>query len=431
MENDVESFFALAEALGIGLLIGIEREQNAQAGDKVASAGVRSFSLAALIGALSMMAGGVPLLAVAVIAVAVTRLVSVAQRGDPTTGLTTSFALVAVVVLGAMATVTAMLAAAVALVIASLLAAREVLHGFSRQILTPPELRDGLILGVSALVILPVLPNVDIGPGGALNPRNLFLMVVLVMLIGAAGHVATRVVGVRLGLPVSGFLSGFVSSLATIATLGKRAGEKPEEATSAATGATLSSVSSLAQNGIILAALSPSMLGTGLPLLVGMGLMAAGIGALMFFRTLGGELKPAKMELPNRVFSVWGAVRFAAIVATVMVFSATLNDIFGNAAILVTIALAGLVSTNSAVVALGSLVAAGQIPAIDGTLPLAAALTANTLVRIWVARSSADKSFQRAVIWGLIAQLVALWAAWWIGGVVWDWLVDTAEELVE
>ena len=114
-----------------------------------------------------------------------------------------------------------------------------------------------------------------------------------------------------------------------------------------------------------------------------------------------------------------------------MVFSATLNDIFGNAAILVTIALAGLVSTNSAVVALGSLVAAGQIPAIDGTLPLAAALTANTLVRIWVARSSADKSFQRAVIWGLIAQLVALWAAWWIGGVVWDWLVDTAEELVE
>ncbi|MBX8803266.1 hypothetical protein HBA92_21300 [Ochrobactrum sp. MR28] len=52
-------------------------------------------------------------------------------------------------------------------------------------------------LGVSILVILPVLPNLNFGPGGALNPRDLFIIVVLVMLIGAAGHIATRVVGVH------------------------------------------------------------------------------------------------------------------------------------------------------------------------------------------------------------------------------------------
>lgn len=66
METDPESFFALAEALGIGLLMGIERERSLHARGDEASAGVRTFALASLVGALSMMTGGVPVLAVAV-----------------------------------------------------------------------------------------------------------------------------------------------------------------------------------------------------------------------------------------------------------------------------------------------------------------------------------------------------------------------------
>ena len=422
METTTEPFFALAEALGIGLLIGIEREQSMHSRGKDASAGVRTFALASLIGAISMMVGGVPLLAVAVVTVGISRIVSVALWGDPTTGLTTSFALLVVVLLGALAMETAMLAAGVAVVIASLLAAREVLRGFSRTVLTAAELRDGLILGVSVLVILPVLPDRDFGPGGALNPRTLFIIVVLVMAIGAAGHIATRVVGARLGLPVSGFLSGFVSSTATIAALGRRAGEKPDDVKSAAAGASLSSVSSLIQIGVILFTLSPAMFGAGIPLLLGAGLAAGLHGAAIFFLTLRGEIKPAVLDLPSQVFSVSGAVKFALLVGIVMLVSATLNDYFGNAAILVTVALAGLVSTNSATVALGSLVAAGQIAAMDGALPLAAAVSANTVIRIWIALRSREASFRRAVSVGLVIQLAALWAAWWLGGIVWAWI---------
>jgi uncharacterized membrane protein (DUF4010 family) len=171
-----------------------------------------------------MLAGGVPLLAVATVIVCVLRVAWIVVRGDQTAGLTTSLALISAVLLGALAIETATMAAGVAVLIASLLAAREVLHNFSRTVLTPVELRDGLILGVSVLVILPALPNLDVGPGGALNPRNLFSIIVLIMSIGAAGHIATRVVGARLGLPLSGFLSGFVSSTATITALGRRAG---------------------------------------------------------------------------------------------------------------------------------------------------------------------------------------------------------------
>lgn len=424
METNIESFLVIAEALGIGLLIGIEREKSMHKLGNDSSAGVRTFAIAALIGAISMMIGGVPLLAVALVVIGIARIVSVAQRGDPTTGLTTSFALLAVVLLGGVTGDATLLAASLAVILASLLAARELLQGFSRSLLTAVEMRDGLILGVSALVILPVLPNLDIGPNGALNPRNLFLIVVLVMLIGTAGHIATRIVGARLGLPLSGFLSGFVSSTATIAALGRRADEKPEDAKSSAAGATLSSVSSLIQNGIILLALSPAMFAAGLPLLLAAGVVTGLHGAVIFFLTLRGKIKPAVLELPSQVFSVISAVKFALIVAAVMLISATLNDHFGNAAIIVTVALAGLVSTNSATIALASLVVAGQISAADGALPLAAALSANAVIRIWIAMRSGDISFRRTVSTGLALQAATLWLTWWLSGIAWVWIKD-------
>ena len=355
----------------------------------------------------------------AVAAVGTVRIVWVVQQGDPTIGLTTSLTLVAVVLLGALATETALLAAGVGVVIASLLTAREVLRGFSRTVLTAAELRDGLILGVSVLVILPVLPDINFGPGGALNPRDLFIIVVLVMLIGAAGHIATRVAGARLGLPVSGFLSGFVSSTATIAALGRRASEKPGDSKSASAGATFSSVSSLIQIGIILLILSPAMFAVGLPVLLGAGLAAGLYGAVTFFLAQRGDVKSAVLELPQQVFSVKAAVNFALIVATTMLISAILNDYFGSEAILVTVALAGLASTNSATFAIASLVAAGQISAIDGVLPLAAAISANTVVRIWIALRSGESSFRSTVSGGLLVQLAVLWVAWWLGSIAW------------
>jgi uncharacterized membrane protein (DUF4010 family) len=424
MQTDPEAFYALVEALGIGLLIGVERERSTHAPSEGASTGVRTFALASLIGAISMMTGGVPLLMVAVAVIAIARVVLVAQQTEKNIGLTTSLALVSVVLLGALATETAMFAAAVAVVIASLLAARDMLRGFSRSVLTAVELRDGLILGVAILVILPILPNLEIGPGGALNPRALFIIVVVIMLISAAGHTATRVIGVRLGLPVSGFLSGFVSSTSTILALGQRASEKPEDAQSAAAGATLSSVSSLVQIGIILLALSPAMFTVGLPLLFAAGLAAALHGAAIFFLALHRKVEPAVLDLPSQVFSVKGALSFALVVAVVMLISAALNDVFGTTAVFATVALAGLVSTNSATVALASLVAAGQISAVDGALPLAAALSTNTVVRLLIAWRGKNVAFRRTVAFGLVLQLAAIWLSWWLAEILRDWFAD-------
>lgn len=416
IEVDANSLFALTEALGIGLLIGIEREQHAYRSGQEAFVGVRSFTLASLAGAISMMTGGVLLVAVVVVLFGVVRIVEILVYNEQNVGITTSLALVVTVLLGALALQATIVAASVAVVIAALLAAREVLHNFSRSILTAVELRDGLILGVSILVILPILPDYDIGPSGVLNPRNLFIIVVIVMLIGAVGHFLTRVVGARLGLPLSGFLSGFVSSTTTIAVLAKRAIDKPNDARSAASGAVLSSVSSLIQIGIILLTLSPAMFVAGIPILLGAGLTAGLYGAAIFFLALRSETTQAVVELPSQIFSVKEAVKFALIVASVMLVSAVLSDQFGSGAILLAVALAGLASTNSAAVALASLVAVGQISAVEGILPLAVALSTNTVVRIGISLRSKEPSYRGVVAISLLLQLLVLWGVWWLDG---------------
>lgn len=242
----------LLEALGIGLLIGIERERNAGVTGGLIPAGVRTFALASLTGALSQIAGGWPMLAVAVAVIGGLRMATHLSQPDQQAGLTTSLALLIVVLLGALSIEHTFLAAASGVLVAALLAARTVLRDFSRSVLNDFEIRDGLILGVSALLILPILPNEALGPGGAINPQNLFVIVILVMAIGAVGHICTRVFGSRLGLPLSGFLSGFVSSTATVVAMLKKVQDRPLKAYPAAAGVTFSSVSSLAQTGILL-----------------------------------------------------------------------------------------------------------------------------------------------------------------------------------
>src|SRR5262249_58472180 len=116
-------------------------------------------------------------------------------------------------------------AGAVAVVTALRLWGRERLQPFVGKVLTEDEMRSALVLGAAVVVVLPLLPNEPMGPFDAWVPYKIWRLVVLVLLIGAAGHVATRVLGPRFGLPISGLASGFVSRSATIRALGARAAQ--------------------------------------------------------------------------------------------------------------------------------------------------------------------------------------------------------------
>ena len=152
------------------------------------------------------------------------------------------------------------LASGLAVAVAILLAARSRLHRFVRTVLSRNELVDALILAAGALVVLPLLPDTYLGPFDALNPRTLWKFTLLVMTISAGGHVALRLFGPRIGLPLAGFASGFISSTLTVGTMGQRVAAEPLLMGPAVAGAVLSSVSTLVLMATVLAAISPAAL---------------------------------------------------------------------------------------------------------------------------------------------------------------------------
>ena len=107
--------------------------------------------------------------------------------------------------------------------------------------------RDALMLAALGLVFLPLLPNTPQAWLGGINLRPLGAMVWLILLLQAVGHVALRIAGPRFGLAASGFVSGFVSSTATVASFGSRARREPELVGTLAAGAVFSSAATLAR----------------------------------------------------------------------------------------------------------------------------------------------------------------------------------------
>ena len=197
---------ALAVALGAGLLIGLERERRKGQGDDRAAAGLRTFMVTALAGAmgqiLSFQVAAVVLAAVALLA-GLSYWRSRAQ--DP--GLTTEVALLATALIGMLAVPAPALAAGAAVVLAVVLAARDRLHRFATQWLSDAEMHDTLMLAALVLILLPLLPAQPLAWLGGLSPRRMLTLLVVILAMQALSHVAQRLLGGRLGLPVSGLLT--------------------------------------------------------------------------------------------------------------------------------------------------------------------------------------------------------------------------------
>ncbi|MGJ4932096.1 MgtC/SapB family protein [Bradyrhizobium sp. HKCCYLS2038] len=395
-------------ALGIGLLIGLERERRKGEGPDRAPAGLRTFAAASLAGAIGMFIGGKLLLAVVTAGVMVLTAVAYLRSRSEDPGLTTEMALILTVLLGGLATEQAALAAGIAVVLAVLLAARPALHGFVRAVLSESELKDGLIFAAATLVVLPLLPDQPIGPFGALKLRAIWTLVVLMMAIGATGHVAMRLLGARGGLAVSGFASGFVSSTATIGAMGARARKAPELAGAAAAGATLSTLATIVQLGAVLAATSLSGFYALLGPLLCAGAAAAIYGAIF---TVAGLRPTGAADLPlGRAFSLKGALLLAVTISAVLVLSAGLREAFGETGLVLSAVVAGLADTHAPAAAAAALVASGKIGAADAVAPVLAALSANTISKIVVAWTSGGSSFALRLIPGLVLVIAAAWA---------------------
>lgn len=404
--------WSLAVALGIGLLIGIDRERRKGSGPERLPAGLRTFALASLAGAISFVTGGMALLAATTVGIVILIALAYWRASGDDPGLTTELALVTTVLLGGLAVTQPDLATAIAVSVAILLNARAALHRFTRTVLTEDEIRDALTFAAATLIVLPLLPNQDMGPFGALNPRSIWLIVILVMAVGAFGHIAVRLVGNRYGLPVAGLASGFISGTATVAAMGERAAKNPDHCWPVAAGAVLSTVGTIALLSLLLAATNTEVLMAAAPSLALSGITAVLYGLAFSFIALSEE--KGLVAEDGHAFSLWTALIFAAILAVVLLVSRAMNEWFGASGVAVTAAVAGVASVDPAVISVAALTNAGKMAPADAVFPILIALSVNTVTKIVLAASTGGLGFSLRVVPGLLLVVAAAWAGWWL-----------------
>ena len=399
-----------AVALGVGLLIGIDRERKKGEGPNRGAAGLRTFALASLAGATGAAAGGDLLLASVVLGMVAFAGLSYWRARATAPGLTTETALVATALVGGFAIREPAFAAGIGVVIALLLNARDELHRFVRSMLSNEEIRDLLIFAGATLVVLPLLPDHPIGPYGALNLHTIWLVVILVMGVSALGYIAVRIVGPRFGLPLAGLASGFISSSATVGAMGARAAREQEMMMPAAAGAVLSSVATVVQLGILVAAIDLAAFKAFLvPLLFsgGAAILYGGTFTLWALRQERGKVE----QIQGSAFSLRTALIFAAILAGVLVLAAALQNWFGEAGVIFAAGAAGFADTHAPAISVASLVAAGKLVPQAAVIPILAAFSTNTITKMVFAFTTGGSRFALYVVPGQILMLVAAWAA--------------------
>ena len=390
--------FRLFVALGVGALVGLEREKSESAGF---FAGSRTFPLVALLGALLnayfpglLLVGFVALAAVVAVAYAG----KVAVEGD--VGATTAVTALLVFVYGAMATGPedgVVLAVVLGIVTTSLLAAKPWMHGFADDI-EDRELTDMLKFLLVAPSVFLLVPDRELDALYGINPRFVWFMVVLVSGISLGAYLLRKYLGAERGIALSGVLGGMASSTATSVSLSGRARRERSLTTLYAFAISVASMAMFPRVLIEVAVVNPS-------LLVDVGVPVAAmtvVGTVLAFVLLRGrDEETIEIETSNP-FRIRTAVVFGVIFGVVLLFSRESARLFGESGVYATAFVSGLADADAIAISLSRLAEDGEIPASTATLGVVIGIVSNTLVKFGIAAITGGRELGRKVGFVLI-----------------------------
>lgn len=225
----------LVLSASLGALIGLIRQWgDQQETDKFAYgfAGLRTFVLWALIGFTAAFLSDffVPHCFIAAIFVVGIHLVlyRFSGRNDKMIGFTTGAAAMLTLFIGGLVhwdhTPLAIMLAALTMLVLGL---KQKSHYWTSRF-TPEDIRSTLQFVAVTGVVLPLVPNQDFGPFGAINPYSLWLMVVLISGLGFVGYLLMRMLGTRAGVLLTGLVGGLASSTATTLAFSRESKVYPE-----------------------------------------------------------------------------------------------------------------------------------------------------------------------------------------------------------
>ncbi len=349
----------LGVALGLGLLVGLQRESASSS-----LAGLRTFPIVTLLGAVcALLSAGTSgwLLAAGLVGVAAATAMGNAARlrgPAPDAGITTEVALLLMYALGAYA-VLGHRAVAVVLggTVAVLLHFKAALHGAVRR-LGEGDLRAVMQFVLLALVVLPVLPDATFGPYAVFNPHEMWLMAVLIVGLSLCGYIALKFFGERAGIVVGGLLGGLISSTATTVSWSRLTRDRPDTARAAALVIVIASTVVYARVLAEIATVAPAFLPVAArPVAVLAAVMAVSAG-LLWLRTRGEAAVGAEGQQPA---SLKTAFTFAALYGIVLLAVAVVNDRFGARGLSAVSAISGLTDVDAITLSVSRLVDSGQV----------------------------------------------------------------------
>jgi uncharacterized membrane protein (DUF4010 family) len=379
----------IAVSLGIGLLVGIEREWSNK------DLGARTFTLIALLGTLAVLFDP-PMTIISFAGVLI--IVGFANARslivDRTLEATTSAALLVTFVLGALAGEGHLFTpVASAIVMTMLLAWKVELRRFAGG-LQPQEIRSAVLLGLLALVVYPLLPDRFVDRWELVNPRQLWLTVIVIAGIGFVNYVLLKIYGSR-GLYLSGFLGGFVNSSAAALELAKTLVNGGISSGTAMAALLLTVVAMFARNLLIVALLSPSAVSAAAPPLVVMAVLA-----LIFVRRerASSDGAPAEIHLESPV-SLFRVLTFAGFFVLIQVISTLGQRYLGKIGFLGVSVIGGFVSSASTSAAAANMVGHGQMrPQVAGEGVVLASIASALMNLPIVRRSLKDQALSRRLV---------------------------------
>lgn len=407
---------AFVAAAGLGAIVGLER-QISRAGKELqldAYAGVRTFALYGLWGAGAGYLGdrfgasGFFVTALALALLLAANYIGVGLRTDDW-GTTTESAAFITFIIGALAWSEQFVAAlALAIGVATLLRSKDYLHSLSKNF-SDEDVQAVLQFAAITAIVLPLIPDEDFGPFGAINFRTIWLMVIFVSAIGLVGYIALRVMGAR-GLTLTGLLGGLVSSTAVTLGFSRMSKTSPAALTNALSAGIIAASGLMYGRVLLEAYVIEPRLGEELliPLLILFVLVEG--AALVWWRrsALQGSGDESEIEFRNPL-TLTTALQFGALYGIVIFISKALLDRASEASLNVVGAVSGINDVDAITLSTANLVESAALSPVVGAQVILAAVAVNTLVKAGLAVALGNRRLGRSV--GITLGLAAVLAA--------------------
>jgi uncharacterized membrane protein (DUF4010 family) len=413
MNSSLTLVLSFALSAGIGFLVGLERERKPSA-----KAGVRTFTLIAVLGSLAALltdaTGSAWVLGAGVVCVTGALVAAYLQDRDSIrddSGTTTVIAAAAVFFLGA-ANYYGYRTLAVALGVGMtvLLYFKAELEGFSQK-LTGRDIRSMLQFAVLTAVILPLLPDRSFGPYEVLNPFQIWLMVVLVAAVSLAGYVAWRLTLGRHGLLLTGVLGGVVSSTATTLVYARHAAAGTQPVAAALLVMLLANATMLVRVLVLVGVVAPMSLPLALVVIVPALLVAA--AGIAWRWASAASAPPAGEAAFSNPTQLRTALGFGAIYAVILLLAAWANDLLGSRGMLALAAVSGLTDVDAITLSSLRLLDNGTLSQATALSALGVAVASNLVFKAVAAATAGGQTMRWPVLLAFGGPLVALAAGMW------------------